>query len=327
MLRAAAKDSFVTPNEVYKGQELVYELKISEVMSRHVITASTTMTMRQVKDLLRDHRISGLPVMENGMLVGIVTIQDLIMALERCNLDATVADHMTAHVHTIREDEFAVAAVNVFAQLGVGRLPVIDGAGQLAGILTPGDVTRGVLRALQKAYHEEELRRYRVSHLFEDIISDRTSLVLRYQIPARDFKAAGHASSQIKQTLSRLGIDPRIVRRVAIVSYEAEMNVVIHSSQGGDLVAEVTADAIAVLAYDSGPGIPDVERAMQPGFSTAPDWIREMGFGAGMGLSNIKACADAMYLDSLPPHGTRLEAVIDLTTKEGRANDETTRRH
>ena len=86
------------------------------------------------------------------------------------------------------------------------------------------------------------------------------------------------------------------MRRVAIVSYEAEMNIVIHSTSGGNLVAEINPDLIAILAYDTGPGIPDVDQAMQAGFSTAPDWIREMGFGAGMGLVNIKSCADQMFL-------------------------------
>jgi len=139
----------------------------------------------------------------------------------------------------------------------------------------------------------------------------------------RDFSRAGSASSQLKQTLVRLGVDPRIVRRVAIVSYEAEMNIVIHSENGGNLVAEINPELIAILAYDSGPGIEDVQCAMQPGWSTAPDWIREMGFGAGMGLVNIKATADEMYLDSWPRRSTRLEAVIYLKPGEGKTSNET----
>jgi anti-sigma regulatory factor (Ser/Thr protein kinase) len=204
----------------------------------------------------------------------------------------------------------------------VGRLPVIDDDGQLVGIITPGDITRGVLKALEKAYDEAEIRRYRVRHLFEDVVSDRTSLVLRYEVPVRDFTRAGRASSQIKQTLNRLGVDPRIVRRVAIISYEAEMNIVIHSSGGGSLVAEVSPDRIAVLASDLGPGIENVEQAMQPGFSTAPDWIRELGFGAGMGLANIKSCADEMHVDSWPLQGTRVEAIVNLKPPEGKPNHE-----
>lgn len=311
------------PAEVFKAQELVYELKIGDIMTRRLITVTPETTMREVKQVLRDHRISGLPVMRDEHLVGIVSIEDLIRALEANDLDTDVNSYMSSLVRTIGEGESAVRALNAFGKAGVGRLPVVDDDGRLVGILTPGDITRGVLRALERAYHEEEIRKYRVRHVFEDILSDRTSLILRYDIAVRDFNKAGKASSQLKQTLVRLGVDPRIVRRVAIVSYEAEMNIVIHSETGGNLVAEINPELIAVLAYDSGPGIEDVKAAMQPGWSTAPDWIREMGFGAGMGLVNIKATADEMYLDSWPRKGTKLEAVIYLKPREGTTGHET----
>jgi CBS domain-containing protein/anti-sigma regulatory factor (Ser/Thr protein kinase) len=309
-------------SEVYRAQELIYELKIGEIMTRRLITVTPETTMRELKNLLRDNRISGTPVLVGDALVGIVSIEDLILSLERGDLDSPVGQHMTTQVYTACEDESVVQALNKFAQTGVGRLPVVNRNGQLVGIITPDDITRGVLKALQQSYHEEEVRRYRASHIFEDIASDKTSLILRYDVPVRDFRRAGRASSQLKHTLSRLGIDPRIIRRVAIAAYEAEMNIVIHSLAGGNLVVEVTPEWIAVLAVDLGPGIADVEKALQPGFSTAPDWIREMGFGAGMGLNNIQACADEMYLDSIPTKGTRLEAVIHLHPVEGKVPDE-----
>ncbi len=312
----------MSPTEVLKAQELVYELRIGDIMSRRLVTVTADTTMREVKTILRDRRISGLPVLDGGNLAGIVSIEDLIRSLEENDLDALAGQYMTTLVHTIGEREPAVRALNVFGRLGVGRLPVVDDEGRLVGIMTPDDITRGVLRALEKAYHEEEIRRYRARHVFDDIKSDRTSLILRYDIPLRDFNRAGRASSQIKQTLNRLGVDPRIVRRVAIASYEAEMNIVIHSVAGGNLVAEINPELIALLAYDTGPGIPDIEKAMTPGYSTAPDWIREMGFGAGMGLCNIKACVDQMDLNSWPRQGTRLEAVIYLKPTEGKASDE-----
>jgi CBS domain-containing protein/anti-sigma regulatory factor (Ser/Thr protein kinase) len=299
-------------SEPYKAEELIYELKIADVMTRRLITIGPGTAMREVKQILRDRRISGLPVLVDNRLAGIVSIEDVIVAMERGQLDTAVAECMTTRVHTIRQEETAVTALNTFAQVRVGRLPVVDETGALVGIITPDDITRGVLKALQNAYHEEEVRRYRVSHVFEDMPSDRTSVILRYEVAARDFDAAGRASSQLKHTLRRLGIDPRIVRRIAIASYEAEMNLVIHTSQGGSLVAEVTSEFIALLTVDTGPGIEDVKRALQPGFSTAPDWIREMGFGAGMGLSNIQNCTDEMHVDSQPGRGTRLTAIVYL---------------
>src|SRR5450759_465394 len=292
--------------EVYKAQELLYELKIGDVMIRRVITVEPGTRMRDFKNLMRDNRISGTPVVEDGKLAGIVSIEDLIRALEQRDMDAPVSQFMTTQLHTVDEHDSVGQALKKFAQTRVGRLPVVDEQGGLVGIITPDDVTRGVLKALQNAYHEEEVRRYRASHIFEDIASDKTSLVLRYNVPLRDFDQAGRASSQLKQTLNRLGIHPRIVRRVAIVSYEAEMNIVIHSTTGGTLVGEVTPTAISLLAVDQGPGIPDIKLAQQPGFSTAPDWIREMGFGAGMGLANIKSVADDMHVTSLVGEGTKL---------------------
>ena len=312
----------MTTTEVYKAQELVYELKIGEIMTRKLITITPDTTMHQVKNLLRDQRISGLPVMVGSDLAGIVSIEDLILAMEHGELESPVSQHMTTRVYTIYEDESVVQALNKFTQTRVGRLPVVTREGQLAGILTPDDITRGVLKALQRAYHEEEIRRYRASHLFEDIASDRTTLIMSYEIRVRDFNRAGRASSQLKLALGRLGIDPRIMRRIAIAAYEAEMNVVIHSLAGGLLSGEVTsAGRILVRAVDTGPGIPDISQALQAGFSTAPDWIREMGFGAGMGLTNIRNSVDEFSLESTT-QGTRLQAIVYLHPAETRATDE-----
>jgi len=101
--------------------------------------------------------------------------------------------------------------------------------------------------------------------------------------------------------LNRLGFAPQIVRRVAIATYELAINLVIHTTNGGEIIAEIQPDKIVIRAVDTGPGIPDVEKALQPGYSTAEEWIREMGFGAGMGLVNVKKCADEMLLES-PNH-------------------------
>jgi CBS domain-containing protein/anti-sigma regulatory factor (Ser/Thr protein kinase) len=302
----------MAPAEVRKVQELVYELKIGDIMTRELITVDPATSMGRAKSLLRENRISGLPVVSGEALAGVVSIEDVIRALEAYDLGAPVSKYMSTLIHTIGEQESAVRALNVFGQARVGRLPVVNEDGRMVGIITPGDVTRGVLRSLERAYQEEEIRRYRASHVFEDIASERTSLILRYEIPWQDFRRAGKASSRLKQTLNRLGLAPRIIRRVAIVAYEAEMNIVIHSVAGGQLVAEISPEWVAVLAVDSGPGIDDTERALEPGYSTAPDWIREMGFGAGMGLANIKETSDEMTLQSWPGRGTRLEAVIRL---------------
>jgi CBS domain-containing protein/anti-sigma regulatory factor (Ser/Thr protein kinase) len=294
-------------------QELVYELKIEQVMTKTLITVRPDDTMADLKRLLQENRISGAPVCgDDEKLVGIVSIEDLIKSLEQGEQSAQISEKMTCDVYTVYVDESVVAAVNKFGHLGVGRLPVIDREGNLKGILTQGDIVSGLLRQLQMEHQEEELRRYRASHIFEDIVSDQTGLILRYRVAPKDFIHGGEASSNLKRALARLGGAPQLVRKVAIATYEAEMNVIIHSDEGGEVIAEIMPDRIRIIATDTGPGIPDVEKAMEPGFSTAPDWIRELGFGAGMGLNNIQACADRVRLTSTMGVGTRLEIYFDL---------------
>jgi len=118
-----------------------------------------------------------------------------------------------------------------------------------------------------------------------------------FPIEAGNFTSAGEASSQIKNVLKQLGVDPNVVRRVTIAAYEAEMNLVIHSV-GGELKLKVTSNSIIITAQDRGPGIPDIDLAMQEGYSTAPREILEMGFGAGMGLPNMRKCADRLDIRS-----------------------------
>jgi CBS domain-containing protein/anti-sigma regulatory factor (Ser/Thr protein kinase) len=293
--------------EITKVQELVYELKIEQVMTRPVITVSPQTRLHEIKEIMRLNRISGVPVVDRGVLVGIISIEDLIKALERGEVSATVAEKMTCNVITVSCRDSVIEAVQLFRQHAVGRLPVVDARGSLVGILTSGDITRGLLQAIGLDYQAEEIRKYRASHIFEDIVSDQTSLILCYKVAAQDFAHGGEASSKIKKALYRLGANPPIIRRVAIATYEAEMNLIIHAEKGGDVIGEIQPDKIRIVAIDSGPGIPDIEQAMQPGYSTAPDWIRELGFGAGMGLVNIKRCADQLTLRSVPGVGTRLE--------------------
>lgn len=298
--------------QITRIQELIYELPIARVMTTQVITVSPDTPMSELKEVLRVNRISGTPVLEQGRLVGIVSIEDLIKALENGDIHAPVRERMATRLITVQANESVVEAVKKFAQYKVGRLPVVNERGELVGILTGGDITRGLLEAIGLDYHAEEISRYRARHIFEDIVSDQTGLILRYWVKARDFTGGGGASSKIKRALDRLGAPPQVQRRVAIAAYEAEMNLIIHTDNGGELIAEIQPEVIRIVATDNGPGIPDIEQAMQPGFSTAPNWIRELGFGAGMGLSNIKKCADAMKLESQVGVGTRLEIVVHI---------------
>ncbi|MGB9721057.1 MAG: ATP-binding protein [bacterium] len=137
-----------------------------------------------------------------------------------------------------------------------------------------------------------------------------------FEITGGDYVNGGVASCRIKNILKEIGIDAEIVRRVAIASYEAEMNVVMYAKKG-KMEFLLNSKKILIKVVDEGPGIPDIELAMQPGYSTATEEMREMGFGAGMGLPNIKKNADILNINSTVDKGTILEIVINLNNKNG----------
>ena len=137
------------------------------------------------------------------------------------------------------------------------------------------------------------------------------AIVLTYDISADDFTRAGEASSDVKRKLKQMGVDPEAIRKVAIAMYEGEINMVIHA-KGGLITVEMTPQQIKMILADVGPGIPDVELAMQAGYSTAPDEIRSLGFGAGMGLPNMKKYSDEMEIDTRLGEGTTITMIVKI---------------
>ena len=136
-------------------------------------------------------------------------------------------------------------------------------------------------------------------------------LVFKFQVEGDDFTSAGQASVQVKKNLRQLGFDAEIIRRVSIAMYEGEINMVIHAG-GGEAEVSVTESSIEIVLEDHGPGIADIEKAMQAGYSTAPDNIRSLGFGAGMGLPNMKKNSDSMEISSVLGEGTRIVMRINI---------------
>ncbi len=307
--------------KITKVQELIYELKVRQAMTKNVIKVQPKNRMGELREILRANRISGIPVIDNDGLVGIVSIEDFIKCLADGKEDALVKDRMTKKVKILYADEPLVHAVNKFNRYGFGRFPVIErDSGKMVGIIAKSDIIKTLLKELEINYHEEEIHRYRASHIFEDIVADETTLIFEYNISGQDFKHAGESASSLKKSLARLGMHSQILRRVAIATYEAEMNIVIFTL-GGSINAYIKPDEIKVEAIDSGPGIPDIEQAMKPGFSTASLKVQEWGFGAGMGLPNIKKCADKMHIDSTVGKGTKLEIIIYTRRKNETQSD------
>ena len=137
------------------------------------------------------------------------------------------------------------------------------------------------------------------------------ALSFRFNVDGDDFTSAGQASVQVKKDLRRLGIPAEIIRRVSIAMYEGEINMVIHAG-GGEAEVRVTEEAIEIILSDTGPGIADIDRAMQAGYSTAPDTIRSLGFGAGMGLPNMKRYTNYMDIQSTVGVGTTITMRVNL---------------
>lgn len=136
-------------------------------------------------------------------------------------------------------------------------------------------------------------------------------MIKEYAISGDDFSVAGEASSDFKSILKKLGVSPDTVRRVSVAMYEAEINTIIHGG-GGKCTAEIKSDCVRVTFSDHGPGIANIELAMQEGYSTASEKVRELGFGAGMGLPNIKKYTDDMIIDTRIGEGTDITLIINL---------------
>ena len=298
-----------------KIQELIYELKIESVMEKDLLSVAPDATVIEVKNLLNEHGITGAPVLEDGKLVGFMTIQDVIECLEEQCCDCVVQEKMARPPFlSVYSDESIAHALNKLSEKRVRRVLVFDHAENFVGIITSGDITTGLLKAINLGFRQEEISQYRARHIFQDIESDETSLVLRYKVDSGDFTHGGEASSKIKKAVQRLGANPQDVRKIAIAVYEAEMNLIIHTTLGGQIMVECTPKKVTMTVTDDGPGIPDIGQAMEAGYSTSSMTVKSLGFGAGMGLPNIKRCMSEMKLESTvgegPGKGTTLTMIL-----------------
>ncbi len=277
--------------------ELMYQLKVLDVMTQNIWTASPDQSLRDIQHIMRDKKISGVPISKDKKLVGIISLDDIIRALDFGEIDKLVEDKMTRNVQTIEEHVSVIKAIDEMEKCGFGRLPVIDSDGFLVGIITHWDIVRKLIIMLQDVALQAE-KRERSFHDHSHPAGENIDVTKsEFLVEKDDFENAGIASSTTKKQLQKRDVSPAIIRRVAVAMYETEINIIIHSL-GGKMEVEFYPKSIRVTAVDEGPGIENVEKAMTEGFSTASAKIREMGFGAGMGLPNIKRCVDKFKITS-----------------------------
>jgi CBS domain-containing protein/anti-sigma regulatory factor (Ser/Thr protein kinase) len=287
--------------------ELLYRLKVRDAMSSPAISASPDSSMRDVQYCMRDHGITGVPILENDRLVGLVSMGLVIEALDSGRIEQKAGELMTRQVISLEDDMPLSFATTYFNRYNYGRFPVLDRDGRLVGVVCASDILKALLVAMNTEVERLE-EKLSAAELLHEKPAD--GLVrLGFQLTRFDFENAGKASAEIKKALKGLGLDAAIVRRAAVASYELELNVVIHSD-GGSLRCVAGEGRIEVVAEDRGPGIPDVAAAMLEGFSTANEWIRSLGFGAGMGLPNTKRVSDDFSIDSGAGRGTLVRVVI-----------------
>jgi CBS domain-containing protein/anti-sigma regulatory factor (Ser/Thr protein kinase) len=288
--------------------ELIYRLKVKDVMTKKVTTVSLGTSMRSVQQLMREKSITGIPVVNGKRLLGIVSMDDIIQALDFGYIEDRVEDHMTKNLIVLEDDMPVSFAITYFDRYRFHRFPVLNKNKELVGMVTTRDISSRLLWEINQEV--ENLERMNLSTKVTDGLERE---VQSFSILKHDFENAGFASTEIKKRLKQSNIYPRIIRRAAIASYELEMNIVVHSN-GGKIIAEYGPSEVVITSKDYGPGIDDVDKAMVEGYSTAIEWIRSLGFGAGMGLPNVRAVSDEFSIKS-SPKGTEVTSVIKFNNE------------
>lgn len=310
--------------------ELLFKLKVKDVMTKNVITTKPQTTMREIQQLMKINHITGVPITEDNTLAGIVSMDDIVNAFDKNWIDDACENHMTHNIIVLQETMPLSFAVSYFNKYGFGRFPVLNGDNKLTGIVTASDVLNALLLAMNSEVerlekeaqdnleaatnaNEEAMNRLVFLKKMQDM-KNQPNRVIEFKTESFNFETAGQASTELKKVLKNIGIETSLIRRISIASYELEINQVVHST-GGIMRYYLTPDKVRIEATDFGPGIEDTEKALTEGYTTATERIRSLGFGAGMGLPNAKRVSDFFSISSTPGKGTTVQADFYLTQK------------
>jgi len=290
--------------------ELIHQLKIKDVMTSALLTGEKAQTMRHIQALMRENKVAGIPIVEGKKLVGLVSTEDIINALDKGFINAPVEDRMTKNVIHLQDDMPLSFAISYLNKYRYGRFPVLNKDHELVGILTSTDVIRNLLIEMNR----EVLRLERLHKINETAVPSSYT-EMEFTTAHYNFELAGRASTEIKKALKHRNFDPKLIRRVAIACYELEINQVVHSN-GGVMRCSILPDKVIITATDLGPGIEDVNQALKEGYSTANEYIRSLGFGAGMGLANTKRVSDEFSINSALGKGTTVRSVVFVNSEK-----------
>ncbi|TVQ38759.1 MAG: CBS domain-containing protein [Spirochaetaceae bacterium] len=283
--------------------ELIYRLRIRDVMTEKVITVKRGTPLRSVQAIMKENGITGVPVAEDGRLLGMISVDDILQALDEGHIDDRVEERMARNLIVLEEDMPLSFGISYFDKYRYGRFPILDRNKHLVGIITSRDILVALLMEFNKEVEKLE------SRIPPDTSTTPSSGTSReFAVRKFDFENAGKASFEIKKICKEHIANSKAVRRVAVAAYELEMNLVVHSN-GGKIFFSLSGDTAVIETVDTGPGIEDVDQAVEEGYTTATEWVRSLGFGAGMGLPNTKRVSDDFAIES-SPGGTRVCATI-----------------
>ena len=294
--------------------ESIYTVRVKEAMNANPMKVSPDDTMRTAKNIMKENGLTGVPVVDGNRLAGILSVYDIMACYDNGSLDDKVSKYMSRDVILLEEEMPISFAINYFNKFKFRRFPVINKNKELTGMITARDLTAAMLNNINKQLQKYDKLNMRLSDPDPADIRSDTVIYRQFIVHKYDFENAGKVTSEIKKILKDRGIKQSIIRRVSIAAYELEINLVVHSD-GGVLIFQLLPDAIMIKTQDKGPGIPDLEKALTDGFSTASEWIRSQGFGAGMGLPNVKRVSNDFQISS-DITGTEVKIKINLGNEE-----------
>jgi CBS domain-containing protein/anti-sigma regulatory factor (Ser/Thr protein kinase) len=265
---------------------------------------------------MREKSISGVPIVDaNFRLVGIISVSKIIEALADGRLADSVDSVMTRDVVFLHAHDTFETILSCFQRFKFGRFPVIEEDGKLVGMITDTDVLSAIIRSFYSVYVHDQRRTMTLGSFSALSKEFENSADFAYDISSTGLENAGEGSARLKAFLQSKGFGESVVRRASVCAYEAEINVCIHAGGKGSLRAIARNGEIIVRVEDEGPGIENIDLAMKEGWSTATDAIRELGFGAGMGLPNIRRFSDHLVVISGKDKSTKVEMIF-LADKE-----------